>query len=198
MPTGVAIRDAREQLFDAAERVLLRDGPGGLTSRSVTTEAGVGKGVLHRHFPDFDEFLTEFVLDRMARIDGQAAALQSAAGTSSVAANLTGVLTEIFGSITLMIIRLVIGRDELRARLRRARPGGLPILSDATAMIAAYLATEQRLGRLALDTDVDALAPMLVGTAHLLFTEREGAPMDAADVHRIVTAVVGDRESPSP
>jgi hypothetical protein len=28
MPTGVALRDVREQQFDAAERVLLRDRPG--------------------------------------------------------------------------------------------------------------------------------------------------------------------------
>jgi hypothetical protein len=39
LPTGVALRDPREQLFDAAERVLLRDGPSALTSRAVTTEA---------------------------------------------------------------------------------------------------------------------------------------------------------------
>ena len=32
MPTGVAIRDVREQLFDAAEWVLLRDGPDALTA----------------------------------------------------------------------------------------------------------------------------------------------------------------------
>jgi len=49
VPTGVAIRDPRGQLFDAAERVLLRDGLSGLTSRAVTTEAGVAKGVLHLH-----------------------------------------------------------------------------------------------------------------------------------------------------
>ena len=40
MPTGVAIRDAREQLFDAAERVLLAGGPSALTTRAVTAEAG--------------------------------------------------------------------------------------------------------------------------------------------------------------
>ena len=62
MPTGVALRDAREQLFDAAERILLRDGPNALTSRAVTTEAGCAKGVLHRHFTDFDAFLTDLVL----------------------------------------------------------------------------------------------------------------------------------------
>ena len=80
MPTGVHIRDVREQLFDAAERVLLRDGPSALTSRAVTTEAGVAKGVLHRHFADFDAFLAELVLNRIARLDSQAAALRNSAG----------------------------------------------------------------------------------------------------------------------
>ena len=32
------------------------------------------KGVLHRHFVDFDAFLAELVLDRIARLDTQAAA----------------------------------------------------------------------------------------------------------------------------
>jgi AcrR family transcriptional regulator len=59
VPTGVHLRDARQQLFDAAERVLLRDGPNALTSRAVTDEAGCAKGVLHRHFTDFDAFLTD-------------------------------------------------------------------------------------------------------------------------------------------
>ncbi|ROT33005.1 TetR/AcrR family transcriptional regulator [Micromonospora sp. HM5-17] len=192
MPTGVALRDARAQLFDAAERVLLRDGPGGLTSRAVTTEAGVAKGVLHRHFADFDAFLAEFVLDRMARIDAQAAALREAAGTGTVVDNLTGLLTELFGSVALAIIRLVIARDELRSRLRQVRSSHLPILSDATAMIAAYLTTERDLGRIAVDADVDALAPILVGSGHLLFTDREEGPPDAGTVRRIVTTVLGD------
>lgn len=79
MPTGVALRDVREQLFDAAERVLLRDGPSALTSRAVTAEAGCAKGVLHRHFADFDAFLAEFVLDRARRMDAQAAVLRDSA-----------------------------------------------------------------------------------------------------------------------
>ncbi len=43
MPTGVALRDVRQQLFDAAQRVLLQAGPDALTSRAVTTEAGCAK-----------------------------------------------------------------------------------------------------------------------------------------------------------
>ncbi|MFV2083463.1 TetR/AcrR family transcriptional regulator [Micromonospora sp. LOL_021] len=199
MPTGVAIRDAREQLFDAAERVLLQAGPSGLTSRAVTTEAGVAKGVLHRYFTDFDTFLTEFVLDRMARIDTQAAALQQTAGTGTVAGNLTGLLTELFGSVTLALISLIVSRDELRRRLRQARPDPrLPILSDATSMIASYLTTERDLGRIAVDADIDALAPILAGTGHLLFADRESNPPDAPAVRKVVSVALDSARRTGP
>ena len=190
MPTGVAIRDPREQLFDAAERVLLRDGPNALTSRAVTTEAGCAKGVLHRHFTDFDAFLAELVLDRIARIGVQAAALRASAGTGTVAGNLTGALTALFGSVAVAIVSLVISRDDLRARLRQTAPVGIPLLTEATAMIAAYLTSERELGRLAADADVDTLAPTLIGAGHLLFADRTATPPDAGAVHKVVTAVI--------
>jgi AcrR family transcriptional regulator len=191
VPTGVAIRDAREQLFGAAERILLRDGPNGLTSRAVTTEAGVAKGVLHRHFTDFDAFLAELVLDRIARIDNQAAALRSSAGTGTVAGNLTGALTVLFGSAAVAIVALITFRDDLRARLRQARPArGVPVLAEGTAMIASYLTAERELGRIAAGADVDTLAPMLIGTGHLLFAGREGAPPETGAVEKVVTTVI--------
>ncbi len=190
MPTGVAIRDPRVQLFNAAERVLLRDGPNALTSRAVTTEAGVAKGVLHRHFTDFDAFLAELVLDRIGRIGDQAAALRESAGTGTVADNLTGALTALFGSVALGIVGLVISRDDLRARLRQARPSGVPVLAEATAMIASYLTAERELGRIAADADVDTLAPTLIGAGHLLFAGREGTPPEAGAVRKVVTTVI--------
>ncbi|MEO3749195.1 TetR family transcriptional regulator [Streptomyces sp. B6B3] len=191
MPTGVALRDPREQLFDAAERVLLRDGPSALTSRAVTTEAGCAKGVLHRHFADFDAFLAELVRDRIARLDGQAAALRAAVGTGTVADRLAGVLTELFGSVAVAIVGLVISRDELRARLRASTPTGIPLLTEATAMIADYLAAERAQGRIAADADLDALAPTLVGTAHLHFADRTAPPPEPAAVRRLVAALLG-------
>src|SRR5271156_2411284 len=108
MPTGVAIRDPRGQLFEAAERVLLRDGPGGLTSRAVTAEAGGAKGVLHRHFADFDAFLVDLTLAPIAGIAGQAADLRAAAGTGTVAGNLSALLPELLAPQYLALIRLVI------------------------------------------------------------------------------------------
>lgn len=190
MPTGVHIRDVRAQLFDAAERVLLSEGPSGLTSRAVTEAAGCAKGVLHKHFADFDGFLAEFVLDRSHRMDAQAAALREAAGTGSVVDNLSGALTALFGSVAVATVALVTFRDELRARLREAWPAGVPVLTEAAIMVAAYLAAERDLGRVAADSDVDTLGATLIGAGHLLFADRNGAPPDDAAVHRMVSTVL--------
>ncbi|ASQ96635.1 TetR/AcrR family transcriptional regulator [Streptomyces sp. 11-1-2] len=192
MPTGVAMRDVREQLFHAAERVLLRDGPSALTSRAVTTEAGCAKGVLHRHFTDFDAFLAELVLDRITRLDHQSAALRDSAGTGAVADHLADALTTLFESVAVAIISLVTSRDELRTRLRETTPIGVPLLTEATAMIASYLAAERDRGRIAAEADIDALAPTLIGAGHLLFADREAPPPDAGAVRKVVTTVIAE------
>ena len=190
MPTGVALRDAREQMFAAAERILLRAGPHALTSRAVTTEAGVAKGVLHRHFADFDAFLAELVEDRIARIGAQAAALHESAGSGTVAGNLTGVLTGLFSSVAVAIVALITFRDDLRARLRATTPRGVPLLTEAGAMIASYLTAERDLGRIAADADVGTLAPTLLGASHLLFADRTGAAPEPEAVRKVVTTVI--------
>lgn len=190
MPTGVALRDARQQLFDAAERVLLRDGPSALTSRSVTAEAGCAKGVLHRHFADFDAFLAEFVLANVARMDDRVADLRDRTGTGTVTDNLAEALTALFGSVAMAVVPLVTFRDELRARLRETWPAGVPVLTDAATLIAAYLADEREQGRIAPEADVETLAAMLVGTAHLLLADRQGPPPAPTALHDTVTAVL--------
>jgi AcrR family transcriptional regulator len=190
VPTGIAIRDVRTQLFDAAERILLRDGAAALTSRAVTTEAGCAKGVLHRHFADFDEFLAELVRDRAACIQARGATLHEAAGTGDVAGNLTGFLLDLFGTVALGILQLIIARDELRARLRATTPAGLPILSDAATSLTGYLAAERDLGRLPAGADVDAIALLLIGTAHLVFAGRDGVAPDDDEVRRFVAAAI--------
>jgi AcrR family transcriptional regulator len=190
MPTGVAMRDAREQLFDAAERVLLRDGPEALTSRAVTTEAGCAKGLLHKHFTDFDGFLAELVLDRIRRLDVQAEALLKAAGQGSVVDNLTAMLTDLFGSVAVAIVSLTISRDGLRARLRQAVPTGVPILSEAGQVIRDYLAAEQTYGRIPSDADTDVLGLTLIGSTHVMFADRTGTRPTTADVRAFVSSVV--------
>ncbi|MGW1261585.1 TetR/AcrR family transcriptional regulator [Streptomyces drozdowiczii] len=193
MPTGVHLRDPRQHLFDAAERVLLRDGANGLTSRAVTDEAACAKGVLHRHFADFDAFLVELVLDRAARIEAQARELRESAGTGTVAGNLADALAALFGPVPVAIIPLITFRDELRARLRQATPGGgIAVLAQITAAVSGYLTEERALGRVAAGADIDSLTLSLVGGGHLLFADREPGPPDAVAVGRLVTSALAD------
>jgi AcrR family transcriptional regulator len=190
VPTGVHIRDVRDQLFDAAERVLVRDGPNALTSRAVTTEAGCAKGVLYRHFEDFDAFLADLVLDRRDRMVTQAAALRGAAGSGTIADNLAEALTALFSSVAAAMVALVTFRFELRVRLRRAWPSGVPLLTEAVVMVADYLTAEREFGRIAADADVDTLAPTLIGAAHLLFADRTGAAPQVSAVRKMVATVL--------
>lgn len=189
MPTGVALHDARAQLFAAAERVLIRDGAGGLTSRAVTEEAGVAKGVLHRHFIDFDEFLAELVRDRIVRVEAQAGQLSEAAGSGTLVSNLAGALAGIFESVNLGLVGAVIARDELRSRLRVTTPRGLPILTEAAAGLTAYLEAEQGLGRMRAGADGRTLALTLIGTGHLLFAGELGGLPDASAVEEVVESI---------
>jgi AcrR family transcriptional regulator len=183
VPTGVHIRDVRTQLFDAAERILLRDGANALTSRAVTAEAGCAKGVLHRHFADFDGFLAELVGERVARI----AARRVPAGTGSVTDTVTAVLTEVFEPVAVGLVALVISRDALRARLRPATPAGIPLLTEAAAVLTAYLTDERAMGRIAADADVDVLALTLIGATHLRLTGGGTVPLD-----RMVATILAD------
>jgi hypothetical protein len=66
----------------------------------------------------------------------------------------------------------------------------VPLLTEAAAMIASYLASERDLGRIAADADVDTLAPTLIGAGHMLSAGRDGAAPEAEAVRKVVTAVI--------
>lgn len=190
VPTGVAIRDPREQLLAAAERLLLRDRPMALTSRSVTDEAGVAKGVLHRHFADFDDFLVQLARTRIVRLEGVSTVLLESVGTGSIPGNVASTLAEVFNPATMGILALIMTRGVLRARLKGGTTPGLPIASDAAAMIATYLAAERDHGRLAPDAEPQALAFTLVGTGHLLFAGELGGLPDSIAVAEAVESIL--------
>ncbi|MEV7045928.1 TetR/AcrR family transcriptional regulator [Amycolatopsis sp. NPDC051061] len=194
MPTGVHLRDVRQQLFHAAERVLLRDGPNALTSRAVTAEADVAKGVLHRHFADFDAFLAELVQDRITRLRDQAAILEASAGTRTVASNLVDALTELFDPVSVALTSLVFIRDELRTRLRRPGDGdGLPFLTEAREMLSSYLKAERAQGRIAPDADADSLSLSLIGASHLLFAGRQRHTLpEEAELKNLIHTITAD------
>ncbi|HEY6789610.1 MAG TPA: TetR/AcrR family transcriptional regulator [Trebonia sp.] len=189
MARGVAIPEVREQLFAAADRVLAREGPAGLTTRAVTTEAGVANGVLHRHFRDLDDFLASFIASRLEAIADVAAALPGHGGHGTVAGNLTEATVAVFGPGAQALMSLVAAKPGLGQAVEHAtgRAGGL---GDIERHFAEYLDAEQKLGRIGPGADTETLALTLLGTVHhLVVTRQGGTPGLEHQVRRIVATL---------
>jgi AcrR family transcriptional regulator len=190
-PRGVAIPDLREHLFQAAERVLAREGPSGLTSRAITLEAGVAKGILHNHFTDLDGFLAELMIERFRRIAEQVAKLPARAGEGTVDGNLADAVVSIFQAHAALMISLAMARPTLMHRLQHSAAAWSPSLQHIEATFATYLQAEQQLGRLSPAADTATLALAIIGTVHHLFLTHRADPADlSGGVHRLVAALL--------
>lgn len=190
MPTGHALHDPRRQLFDAAVRVLLRDGPSALTGRSITAEAGVAKGVLHRHFPDVDTFLVELINDRIRGFEDVADGLSNRVGRGSVSENVAIALPELLNPVVLALVPQIITRDEIRRRVAASPRPGPPLLSEAVAVVESYLRQERAADRVTADADVATSAFSIIATGYMLLTGELGALPDAGAVYEVVESIL--------
>jgi len=185
MPTGRAIEHPRTVLLDAGRRLLASDGPSAITSRSVAVASGVAKGVLHRHFEDFDAYLAALVAEdasRIRRIEPRVA--------DSAADAVSDVVEQVFTPVTVALVAVVISRDGVRRRARPAGAFGIPLLMDATAVVIDVLAAGRDVGWIRADADVAALALALVGSAHLLYAGDRGAFPGHDALREVVTAIL--------
>lgn len=167
--------------------MLRHAGVSGLTSRAVTEEAGVAKGVMHRHFVDFDTFLAELMVDRAAKLEARATEV---AGTGTVIGNVTEMVTAIFTPLAVAVVPLVVSRQRLRERLREAGAARFPLLAEGASMVVDYLTQEQALGRVVATADIPTLSHTLLGAAHLLFTDRESGPHQVEALEKVVAGVL--------
>ncbi|MEU2714243.1 TetR/AcrR family transcriptional regulator [Streptomyces sp. NPDC007205] len=190
-PRGVATSDVCEQLFSAAERVVEKFGPGALTSRAVTSEAGCAKGLLHAHFAGMDAFVAELCLDRFARTAAKARALSGLAGHNTVAGNLDAVALALFDSGGPAISGLAMSRPGAVLRIREALEGGAPGFDAIQEAVTGYVQAEQRLGRVAGNVDPSTVALAIVGSVHhLLMTSWPSAPDPRPAITRLVAVLV--------
>jgi len=184
LPRGVAIPELPEQLFQAVERVLDREGPSGLSGRAITREAGVATGLLYNHFTDLDELLAMFIHDRARAFVADVEALSSRTGAGTVVGNLTEAAAAMAPGFT-VIFNLVMSRPTLARRLQ-AVVGHEVSLHALEVAFATYLEAEKQKGRVAAGADAPALSIALVGAVHhLLMTGRLGM------MERVVTALAG-------
>jgi AcrR family transcriptional regulator len=200
MPRGVAIPEIRQHLFSAVERVIVRDGPGRLSGRAVTGEAGVATGLLYAHFTDLDDFLAAYAVDRAFLVSAGAAALADRVGEGSVARNLCDALQATPLAAVRPWARLLVARPDLVGRVRAVLGEDTAGLDAFEASVAAYLARERRIGRVAATADPSALALALVGVLHHLVLSTDTD--DTADVPErlrgTVTALIDGHTTAAP
>ena len=191
-PRGVATPEIRSQLFEAADRVMVREGPDGLTSRAVTDEAGCAKGMLHNHFDDFESFLAQFALDRIHRIVHQLEGLQAQAGRASVVTNLTDAAVEVFGSNAPAIASLITSRPSVFAKVQSAMTADGSPFTEIERSFAEYLEKEKKIGRVAPGADAKMLAFTIFGSLHNSFFMGGQRSLARARVREVVKALVGN------
>lgn len=197
-PRGVRIPNIRDQLFDAADRVLERHGPAGLSNRAVTAEAGVSNGILHRHFTDLDHFLAEYIADRLGLIAETATALPAQAGHRTVTENLTNAALAIFGAKGQAVVSLVTARAAAGATAMPHTSGGASGLEHVESAFCRYLEAEKALGRISKDADTPILAFSFLGAIHhLVVSNTAGVPDLAECVGRIAAAMFHGMVRPS-
>ena len=184
MPTGRALEDARGLLLETGRRILAERGASALTSRSVTEASGVAKGVLHRHFDDFDAYTAVLAAGESVRIRGVEPRV-----AESAAAAVADVVEQVFTPTMLALVSLVIGRDGVRRRVSDGSPG-IPLLGDATSAIADVLAAGREVGWIRKDADVPVLALALAGSAYLLSAGASAALPEHGTVQEFVESIL--------
>ncbi|MBF6332835.1 TetR family transcriptional regulator [Nocardia transvalensis] len=189
MPRGVAIPEIRQQLFAVTERLIVRDGPGKLSGRAVTAEAGVATGLLYAHFTDLDEFLAQYAVDRAFVISARAATLPDRAGTGGVVANLCEAVSAVPPVTVMASTRLLVARPDLIDRVRAVLGDSTAGLEAVESAAAAYLFAEQRLGRVAATADPELLAQAFVGVVHHIALTATAESDVPGRIRRTVTAM---------
>ena len=169
----------REQLVDAAERVLRAKGLARATTKEIAREAGYAEGTLYLHFADKLDLVRavhERLLPAFVELVGH---LPGKAGTGTVRQHLTELAD---GALRLYRDLLPLGSSlfadpELLERFRAllAERGGGP--HRAWEPVVAYLRAEQALGRVAPGADPAAAALLLLGACQqLVFVELMTGP----------------------
>jgi AcrR family transcriptional regulator len=190
MPRGVTIPEVRERLFAAAEHVIAREGPAGLSSRAITGEAGVATGVLYTHFADMDAFLAGYAVNRTFQIASEIVALPALAGTGTVVGNLTAAALATSPATLRPLVTLMAAHPHLAAKVRAVlgdTATGIDAIQHATV---AYLAAEQRLGRVPKSTDTEALAVAVVGVIQHLALTGDATAVAHTWIRRVVNALL--------
>ena len=163
----------RTRLIEATRSVVREVGYAHASTRAIAQAAGVAEGTIYRHFPDKASLFFATVLAANAPIVAWVTTLPARAGEGTVEENLTDAAVRLAGlRDQILPLELAIAADpELAAQRRQAMAAaGTSLPPGPPEAVAAYLAAEQRLGRVRGEIDPREAASVLLGMLFALGT----------------------------
>lgn len=171
--------ETRARLLEATRVVVGDVGYAHASTRAIARAAGVAEGTIYRHFPHKAGLFFAALLEANAPVVEWVASLPARAGKATVEENLIESATRLATLRDQVLpLELAIAADpELAAQRRAAMADGGPLPGPPEG-IAAYLAAEQRLGRVRADLDPREAATVILGA---LFGLGSMPPSDGAE-----------------
>jgi len=159
MKKSIRPRNTRQQILDAAQRLIEKEGFSRLTTSEIAREAGYAEGTIFKHFQRKDDLALAVVLENAPRFRDIIAGKQ--AGTGSVQKNLQDItLAALRLSEKLIPMAAALFADANLLRRQRealSKTGQGP--REAFDLIASYVSQEQQLGRIS-----RRLTPLMVSS----------------------------------
>ena len=163
----------RAKLIEATVAVVREVGYAHASTRAIAQAAGVAEGTIYRHFPDKASLFFAAVLESNAPVVTWVTTLPARAGESTVEQNLKAAAVQLVSlRDQILPLELAMAADpELAAQRRQAMAAaGTSLPPGPPAALAAYIAAEQRLGRIREDVDPQEAASVLLGMLFALGT----------------------------
>ncbi|MEU4761785.1 helix-turn-helix domain-containing protein [Actinosynnema sp. NPDC023794] len=195
---AAALRDGdvslRDHLIAAATRLIAERGTAGLTVRDIARAADVAVGVLYNHFADKEELLALALHEHVREVERRIGRPDT---DGTLAENLHAFVTHALAvhAAFLPAFAGLIGQPEVFARFD-ALPNPMADGRGLHTALVDYLRTERDRGRISPDTDLRAVATLVVGACHELVLPRvyrgltEPVDVPADHVYALVATVL--------
>ncbi|MPY91515.1 MAG: TetR family transcriptional regulator [Acidimicrobiia bacterium] len=165
----------RRELVQVAHAIVEREGPSGLTMRSLAAEAGCAIGLPYKVFTDRTELVAEVIAAEFDRLRAQFDALVADAGSRTVGANLARWSQLLLGSPVVGLAHEA-GDDPRLADAIDAAAGESGVIGALELTVSAYLAAEKGLGRIAPTVDERTFGFLIAGAVHNLLVAGSAYP----------------------
>lgn len=174
----------REEILDAAHRVMVERGLANATTKEIARAAGYSEATLYKHFEGKLQLFVAVLGERLPGFGATVADLYGRAGEGDLVANLAAIARsaiDFYRSSFPLAVSLFAEPELLKAHAAALAAYDNVGPEQPNLGVAAYFRAEQEIGRIPAEVDVDAAAATLVGACfqHAFFLHFRTAASDA-------------------